>query len=323
MNTATTTDCQIINHPATGQEFITAPNPDHVPATEGHFETVTNPDYLPATDGHFETVANPDHVPATPDTQELAGLIKWNWTGGPVNTSPAFPGEGWHQVGVTSDSKGAEPGVVHAGNGKGSYFYYEQSFTTIPGTPEQGTPTIDQWVAGDPATGEPTMELWVDGTPAVGEATIQVPNPAHVPADDVQVCEMPKPYPPHVGAGDDIVVIPGMPCEATEVFSTNCWLNVPPADLDVVCEEAPSWWECDLLINELDGTALLPGQPVGTVATVATASTPSAPVSADNATGLADTGGDIVGSSLVGLALVTVGVAAVIASRVRRATASR
>lgn len=128
-------------------------------------ETISNPNYIPAVDGYSVEVANPDYVPATPATTELVGVMKWNWTGGPINHTPAAPGGtddyGWHQVGITNDSKGDALDVVHAGNGKASYFYYEQVWEDVPAVPEQGTPTI---------------EIWVDGTPAVGEEVIANPD---------------------------------------------------------------------------------------------------------------------------------------------------
>lgn len=122
-------------------------------------ETIANPAYVPATEGHTITIDNPDYLPAIPEVTELTGIMKWNWTGGPINYTPAAPGGtddwGWHQVGITGDAKGTTLDVVHAGNGKASFFYYEAVYTTTPAQPEQGTPTIDIWVEGTPAQGEP------------------------------------------------------------------------------------------------------------------------------------------------------------------------
>lgn len=151
-----------ITHEAQGEEFI------------------ENPDYVAATEGYYETVENPDYVPAVPEHEVFIGVMKWNWTGGPINYTPAPPGGtddwGWHQVGITQDSKGSEPGVVHKGKGKASYFYYESVYEVVPEVP---------------AVGEPTKEVWVDGTPAVGVEFI--PNPEYVPAwtEQVETCTPP------------------------------------------------------------------------------------------------------------------------------------
>lgn len=120
-------------------------------------ELMSNPAFIPATEGHTITIENPDYQPATEDVTELTGVMKWNWTGGPVDTTPSFPADGWHQVGLTNDSKGNALDVVHVGNGKASFFYFESIYTTTPGQPEQGTPTIDVWVEGTPAQGEPLI----------------------------------------------------------------------------------------------------------------------------------------------------------------------
>lgn len=121
-------------------------------------EQVPNPGYIPPFEGYWATVENPDHVPAVPETTVFDGYMKWNWTGGPLDYTPAAPGGtddwGWHQVGITNDSKGGTPDVVHQGNGKASFFYYESAYTVTPAIPEQGTPTIDIWVEGSPAVGE-------------------------------------------------------------------------------------------------------------------------------------------------------------------------
>lgn len=142
-------------------------------------ETIANPSYVPATEGHTVTTDNPDYLPATPEVTELTGIMKWNWTGGPIEYTPAAPGGtdnwGWHQVGITNDSKGDALDVVHAGNGKASFFYYEGIYTTTPAQAEQGTPTID---------------LWVEGTPALGEPFIANPDfiPAHCTTHPVLEC---------------------------------------------------------------------------------------------------------------------------------------
>jgi hypothetical protein len=100
-------------------------------------------------------VDNPDYVPAVADS-----IIKWNWTGGPVEETPtAPPGEGWHEVGVTEDTKGSAVDVVHQGEGKASYFYFQ----------------------------------FVAGTPAVGEPTITVENPDYVAAYTEVVADIEHP----------------------------------------------------------------------------------------------------------------------------------
>lgn len=149
-------------------------------------EQVPNPEYIPPFEGYWATVENPDYVPAVPETTVFDGYMKWNWTGGPLNYVPAAPGGtddwGWHQVGITNDSKGGTPDVVHQGNGKASFFYYEIVYTVTPAIPEQGSPTIDIWVEGSPAVGEeflievtceeppilnPPVFQWVTGEPVI------------------------------------------------------------------------------------------------------------------------------------------------------------
>lgn len=142
---------ETVEHPAVGTPTITIDNPDYVPATEGYYTTEENPDY----------------VPATPDQTVADGFMKWNWTGAKVGPQGQIPpAAGWHQVGVTNDSKGATPDtIIHQGNGHKSYFYFQSLYKVIPGTPAQG---------------EPTIEVWHDGTPAIGEPTIEVENPDYV-----------------------------------------------------------------------------------------------------------------------------------------------
>lgn len=149
-------------------------------------EQVPNPGYIPPSEGYWAIVENPDYVPAVPETTVFDGYMKWNWTGGPLGYIPAAPGGtddwGWHQVGITNDSKGGTPDVVHQGNGKASFFYYESVYTVTPAIPEQGTPTIDIWVEGSPAVGEeflievtceeppilnPPVFQWVTGEPVI------------------------------------------------------------------------------------------------------------------------------------------------------------
>ena len=148
-----------ITHEAQGDEFI------------------SNPGYIAEIPGYFVKVENPEYVPVVPEHEVFIGIMKWNWTGGPIAYTPAPPGGtddwGWHQVGITQDSKGSQPGVVHKGNGKASYFYFEQKYETVPEVP---------------AVGEPTIDVWVEGTPAVGGEFI--PNPNYVPAwtEQVETC---------------------------------------------------------------------------------------------------------------------------------------
>lgn len=314
--------CEIINHPAVGEEIVAEPNPDYVPATEGYYETIENPDYVPATEDHYETIENPDYTPATPETP--AKFMKWNWTGGPVDHAPAAPGGtsdyGWHQVGTTSDSKGAEAGVVHKGNGKASYFYYEQVAEAVPGTEAVGEPTIEVLIEGTPAVGEPTIEQWVDGSPAAGEEFIEVPNPDHVPAWTEKLCQQGG---GHIfpDTGGDIVdpvdkdTIAPL-CEPTAIFTDQCWLVVPTAPLDEVCEEQPNFWECYMLTP-----TEAPSQP-GPLATEVVAHT-STPAISHHATTdeLAVTGMEPLGAmaSSAGIMLVGAGLAAVALSKRQRA----
>lgn len=105
-----------IEHPAIGSPTI----------------TIDNPDYLPAVEAHDIVTGN---------------IIKWNWTGGPTDSTPASPlidATGWHLVGTTNDSKGnALDVVVHQGNGKASFFYYQTEVQHVEAQPAQGTPTIE------------------------------------------------------------------------------------------------------------------------------------------------------------------------------------
>ena len=143
-------------------------------------EIISNPGYIAEVPGYFVKVENPEYIPAVPEHEVFIGLMKWNWTGGPIEYTPAPPGGtddwGWHQVGITQDSKGSQPGVVHEGNGKASYFYFEPEYETV---------------AEVPAVGEPMIDVWVEGTPAVGEELI--PNPAYVPewTEQVETCTSP------------------------------------------------------------------------------------------------------------------------------------
>lgn len=194
--------CEIITHDPVGDETITVNNPDYVPAIPAWTETVLNPDYVPATEGYYETVENPDYIPATEPSTVLEGYMKWNWTGGPIKYTPAAPGGtddwGWHQVGMTGDSKAGTPGVVHKGNGKASFFYYESVYKEIPGQPAQGEPTIEVWVEGTPAQGEEYIKIQHEEVPAIGEEFIVVPNPDFEEAWEEQVCveEPALPTPP-------------------------------------------------------------------------------------------------------------------------------
>lgn len=115
-------------------------------------ETIPNPDYVAGTPDTTTYI----HHDGTPDTTEVTGYMKWNWTGG-KKSQPAGPppGDGWHQVGVTSDSKGNTPDtVIHQGNGNGSWFYFETQTKVTPGTPAWDEPVV---TPGTPAIGEPTI----------------------------------------------------------------------------------------------------------------------------------------------------------------------
>ena len=87
------------------------------------------------------TIENPDYIPATEDETVLEGYIKWEWTGGPADW-PAWPGPGWNSSGFTNDTKGSTPDVVQRKGEGNAYFYFESSYTTIPGAPAVGDPTL-------------------------------------------------------------------------------------------------------------------------------------------------------------------------------------
>lgn len=338
--------CQIVTHPAQGEEFVTIPNPDYVAATDGHTITVDNPDYVAPTyaPGHHETipaeytpgvgpktieVPNPDYVPATPETvssihHEAVTATQWKFV--------ENGGNGVVWLDYHSNGKVVIDGKTYQGTSHTKTVTVTEAWdepVTIPGTPAVGeetttapnpdyvaptyTPARDVWVDAvyTPAVGPKTIEQLVDGTPAVGEETIQVANDEFVPAWTEQLCEQSKPTP-----GNDIVVTPPPlmpPCEATAIFRTDCWLVVPPAGLDDVCAEDASFWECYML-EPGDSPELPAVTPVVTVA---------APVTTDYVPELAETGGDALGVATVSLVLVAAGLAAVVASRVRRIVAKR
>lgn len=337
--------CEIIDHPAVGEEFITQPNPDYVEATEGFFETVDNPNYVAPTyePGYFETVpaqytpavgdktievTNPDYVPATPETStvvhhEAVTMTYWKYV------KNGGYGEKW--LDYNAGGKVKIDGHWYQSTGKSKQVTVTEAWDetiVTPGTPEQGTPTIiidnpdyvpavytpahEVWVEPvyTPAVGEPTLEQWVDGTEASGEPTLEVENAEYVPAWTEQVCKPgdgPGPHP-----GNDIV-LPPTPCEATAIFTDQCWLQLPPAGLDEVCEADETWWECYLL-QPLEQPTALNTAPVATVATpVIHNPTP--------ASELAVTGADPLGATagLSALLLVGAGLAVVGLSKRRRA----
>lgn len=214
---------ETVKHPAVGEPTILVENPDYVPATDGYFTEEVNPDYVPATDGYFTTEANPDYIPATDPVTTLTGFMKWNWTKQGKHGSPDGPppGGGWHQVGITNDSKGNTPDVIHKGNGKGSYFYYESVYETTPGTPAQGEPTIEVWHEGTPAVGEPTVQVWIEGTPAQGTPLVEVENPEYQAAwteyvehEAISCPVEPAPVPEQVKPVAQAVQVPAQPQEA-------------------------------------------------------------------------------------------------------------
>lgn len=205
--------------PAVGEPTIVIPNPDYVaPTYTPGYNKEIPASYTPAVGAPTITVEqeNPDYVPATEEQVVADGFIKWNWTAPQKDkkspTSPP-PGEGWHEVGHTNDSKGNTPDtIIHQGHGHGSYFYFQSVTKTIPGTPAQGEPTIwvtipnpdhvpasyipahTVWVPPvyTPPVGKPTITVdnpdyepgtpEIPGTPAVGEPTIEIENPDYVPA---------------------------------------------------------------------------------------------------------------------------------------------
>jgi len=193
---AMATDCvpkdawvEHIDHPAIGEPKITVDNPDYQPATPDTTKVVHH-DAEPDTTTYI-------HHDGTPDTTEVTGYMKWTWTAGhKQEPTTAPPADGWHQVGITSDSKGNTPDtIIHQGGGYGSYFYFETQTKVVSGTPAWDEPVV---TPGKPAWDE---TVTVPGTPAVGEPTIEIDNPDYKPAwvedvnHDAVVCESPNPGP--------------------------------------------------------------------------------------------------------------------------------
>jgi len=128
----------------------TIPGKDAVPPV---YKDWTETVHVPAVGTPTVEIPNPDYKPAVPAQQGV--YEKWNWTAPHGDPTVAPPAEGWHDVGVTSDTKGLTPDKIqHFGAGNGSWFY----FTTITAP--------------------------VKPQPAVGLPTITVDNPGYVPAHD-------------------------------------------------------------------------------------------------------------------------------------------
>lgn len=299
----TYTDPTTVEHPAIGDELITVENPDYVPATEGYYETVANPDYVPATEGYYETVANPDYVPEVPETSEVVHheavmATQWKYVknGGKGEVWLDYYQHGKIKIGghwYQATQHTREVTVTEA---------WDETIIT-PGTPAVGDEFIEVWHEGSPAVGEEFIEVWHEGTPAVGEETIEVSNPDYVAAWTEEVpgsweCEtqgLPTPSLPQP-----------LPCEGVygpgSVFGDDCWLKLPPADLETVCAEDVTWWECYLLDSENVA------EPQEVVSVVATMAQPAA-VPAGEPT-LAVTGsGDFFGAALLGAVVIAAGAA--------------
>lgn len=156
-----------VQHPAVGTPTI----------------TIVNVAYIPA----VEEVSHEVNHPAVPDQTVADGFEKWTWHDAKVapTVAPtvAPPSDGWKSSGHTEDTKGATPDtILQAGNGHGSWFYFQSLTKTIPGTPAWTETVID-----------------VPGSPAVGTPTIEIPNPAYVApwTEDVDhpavTCDTPAP----------------------------------------------------------------------------------------------------------------------------------
>lgn len=111
-------NCETIEHPAQGVEYLLIENPDYVAATEGY-------------------------------TLVKDKLLKWTWTGGDSGGTPQSPVEnplGWSQSGETNDKKGRDnpDEVIQTGkSGKSNYFYYQTQTEFVPGVEAVGDPTIE------------------------------------------------------------------------------------------------------------------------------------------------------------------------------------
>jgi hypothetical protein len=116
-----------------------ASDADCVPA-DAWTETIIVTEAIPATEG----------TPAIPAvTETITGWQRYSWTGGPVETAPAFPGAGW-QANVAGDPHGIGVEgayfVSHGGSGKGDWFYLAATTETVVVSPEvpavPGTPAV-------------------------------------------------------------------------------------------------------------------------------------------------------------------------------------
>lgn len=270
----TYTEPTTIEHPATGDEMVTVENPDYVPGTEGYSETIANPEYAPA-------------VPETSEVVHHEAVIATQWK----YVKNGGKGEVW------LDS------YQHGKVKIDGHWYQATNHTREVTMTEAWDETIT--TPGSPAVGEEFIEVWHEGTPATGEEFIEVANPDYVAAWVEEVpgsweCEtpgqptppLPKPQPlPCEGASQD----------ASSVFEDDCWLKLPPADLEAVCAEDDTWWECYLLDRE---NAEEPQEAATVVATTAQ------PAAVSHEPVLAMTGsGDFFGAALLGAAVIAAGAA--------------
>jgi len=157
-------------------------------------ETIPNPEYVPGTPDTTTIV----HHDGTPDTTEVTGYLKWTWTNpekGKGTPDGPPPGEGWHEVGITSDTKGDTPDtILHQGNGYGSYFYFETQTKVTPGEPAWDETVV---VPGTPAQGEPTIPnpdyvAPYDETKHHDAVTCPVPPTDNPPTDNPPTTEQPQ-----------------------------------------------------------------------------------------------------------------------------------
>lgn len=270
----TYTDPTTIEHPAVGDEFV----------------TVENPDYVPGTEGYSETIANPEYVPAVPETSEVVhheAVIATQWK----YVKNGGKGEVW------LDSY--QPGKVKIDG----HWYQATNHTREVTVTEAWDETVT--TPGSPAVGEEFIEVWHEGTPATGEEFIEVANPEYEEAWVEEVpgsweCETQEPATPPVPTP--------LPCASetygpSSVFGEDCWLKLPPADLETVCAEDDTWWECYLLDRENVE------EPQEAAAVVATTAQPAA-AAAYSEPKLAVTGsGDFFGAALLGAVVIAAGAA--------------
>lgn len=86
------------------------------------------------------TIDNPDYQPAT-DAQP-GSYDKFTWKGNHGTPTAAPPGNGWHEVGPTSDVKGNTSDTILRAGGGNSYFYFKTVKAPVAAQPAVGDPTV-------------------------------------------------------------------------------------------------------------------------------------------------------------------------------------